>query len=378
MAHTIQAVDEGNRMKIERIDATHFTIPYKKEVRFATGALSAADHVLLRVTTTDGVVGTAELIPRPMIYGDTVSSALGAIESIVRPLLVGRSVGPGHDLRQRLKNLAGNYTVKGALDIALWDAAARTFGVPCWQLLGGDGGEIQVTCMLGLGSPEEVVEEANEMVAAYGVSSFKVKVGLDVRQDIAVCAAMREAFPEALINVDANHGYNFTDAVMFGRAAMELHIAWIEEPSDGLAVAGRERVVRAAGPPIMSDESTPDVKSVAREIIAKRTDLISVKVARTGLTESSQILGICDALGTGVVIGNQGDSDLGTLASLQFGGLSETARERPGELTYFLTALGGHLLEEPPEVRGGRIAIPTAPGLGGEIDEEQFKHYAAA
>jgi len=365
-------------MRILRIEATPFAIPYQREVAFATGTLRAAEHILLRVVTEEGVTGVAEVVPRPMVYGETVASVLGALETVVRPLLCGQDVGPGYDLQQRLRNLVANNTLRGALDLALWDAAGRRAGLPCWAMMGGDGAPdgVEVTAMLGLGTPESVVDEAVALAERHGFRSFKLKVGLDVRKDVEVCAAMRAAFSDALVYVDANHGLAPGDAIWFAERVRDLDLAWIEEPADARAVVGRDRVARSLSQLQLADESAPDACSAARELLAGRADLVSVKVARTGLTESHQILALCDALGGGVVIGTQGDSELGTAAGLQFAALSESARRRPAELTYFATVLAGGVLASPLAIEDGRMRVPAGPGLGVELDEEEIARHA--
>ena len=52
-------------MKIRQVEAIPFAIPYTKPLRFASGEVSVASHVLVRVHTDDGIVGTAEAPPRP-------------------------------------------------------------------------------------------------------------------------------------------------------------------------------------------------------------------------------------------------------------------------------------------------------------------------
>ena len=61
-------------MKINRIEAIPFAIPYRKPLRFASGEVHVAEHVLVRVHTDDGVVGVAEAPPRPFTYGETQAS----------------------------------------------------------------------------------------------------------------------------------------------------------------------------------------------------------------------------------------------------------------------------------------------------------------
>ena len=58
-------------MKIVKIEAIPFAIPYRKPLRFASGEVHVADHVLVRVHTDDGVVGVAEATPPPNTNWET-------------------------------------------------------------------------------------------------------------------------------------------------------------------------------------------------------------------------------------------------------------------------------------------------------------------
>ena len=49
-------------MKIIEIEAIPFAIPYRKPLRFASGEVSVAEHVLVRVHTDDGIIGVAEAL----------------------------------------------------------------------------------------------------------------------------------------------------------------------------------------------------------------------------------------------------------------------------------------------------------------------------
>ncbi len=52
-------------MIIQSIETIPYAIAYKKPLKFASGMVNVADHVLVKVTTADGVVGFADAPPRP-------------------------------------------------------------------------------------------------------------------------------------------------------------------------------------------------------------------------------------------------------------------------------------------------------------------------
>ena len=72
-------------MKITAVEAIPFAIPYVKPLKFASGEVHTADHVLVRVHTDDGVVGIAEAPPRPFTYGETQAGIIAVIDQLFAP-----------------------------------------------------------------------------------------------------------------------------------------------------------------------------------------------------------------------------------------------------------------------------------------------------
>jgi L-alanine-DL-glutamate epimerase-like enolase superfamily enzyme len=360
--------------KIEKFEYQVVRIPLRKPVVFAAGVLTEAAHLLLEIADSDGVTGHAEVIPRPMIYGDTVSSAGAVLDEEIRPLVLGQRAEAPAAIMKSLARVVGNYVIKGAVDMALHDLSCRRANVSCHSVLGGFTDRVVVTVMLGAGEPGAMAAEAVEAHERYGANSYKVKVGFDVVRDVAAVRAVRAAVPDALIYVDANHGYSGLQARRFVELTSELGVAWMEEPTDADRPLERERFRRESGMPILGDESCVTAGAVAREALAGRIDLVSLKVARTGYSVSDQIRGFCESTGIVPVMGNQGDSGLGTLCSLAYGAAHESTSAEPGEYTYFLE-LTDDILAEPLQIAGGRLAVPPGPGNGAVLDRDKIDFY---
>ena len=75
-------------MKISMVEAIPFAIRYRKPLRFASGEVAVAEHVLVRVHTDTGLIGTAEAPPRPFTYGETQQSIIAIINTVFAPQLV--------------------------------------------------------------------------------------------------------------------------------------------------------------------------------------------------------------------------------------------------------------------------------------------------
>ena len=105
-------------MKITQIEAIPFAIPYRKPLRFASGEVHAAEHVLVRVHTDDGIVGVAEAPPRPFTYGETQDSVIADITKIFANKLVGLPLTDRETIRARLERTVGNPVAKSSIDMA--------------------------------------------------------------------------------------------------------------------------------------------------------------------------------------------------------------------------------------------------------------------
>jgi L-alanine-DL-glutamate epimerase-like enolase superfamily enzyme len=363
----------NDQHRIDRIEVTPFAIPLTTTVKFATGSLSAAEHLLVTVHTESGVTGTAEAIPRPMIYGETTVSIAFAIENLIASALTGMSIFDTAQFEHRLRHLAGNVAAQSSVEIAIFDAIGNALGVSSHSLLGGFAPDVRCTAILGSGSPEVVIGEADELKETLGITSLKVKVGLDLAADIELVTRVREHAPDALIYVDANHGFSAAEAVRFVRAT-EGMLDWIEEPCAADEVLGRASVVAASTVPILGDESCITTREVVNEVLGARSTMIGLKLQRTGITQSQRIREFCTALGVPILVASQGDSGIGTRVSASFAAAQGSTATQPAELAYFLH-LENDLLAHPPLIENGRLAVGDEPGFGITIDADKLTHY---
>ena len=361
-------------MKVTQVEAIPFKIPYKTPIKWGlTGYLEAAEHVLVRVHTDLGIVGVAEAIPRPTIYGESQASILYAIRNWFTPMIVG--LDPNHTERiwARLEGIHWNPTAKGAIDLALYDAAAKAKGVALWEMLGGYSNRLSIGWMLGIRPLPEMVQEAMD-IRSKGIKAFKVKVGIDPEKDIQVIKSLREHLgPDVLIYADANMAYTVTTAIRTIKKMEEYGLAFVEEPVPAWDWKGRLKVAQAISIPIMGDESVFTPQDVAREIDLGAIGVISIKAPRTGYTLSLKIIHLSEMAGIPCLMGTQAETGVGTLASAHFGAARRNI-SYPSEISFFLS-LKDDLLAEPISLRDGIIELPQRTGNGAILDEEKIKKY---
>lgn len=363
-------------MKITAVEAIPFRIPYVKPLRFASGEVHVADHVLVRVHTDDGVVGIAEAPPRPFTYGETQRGIIAVIETIFAPQVVGLALTDRERMAALLGRTVGNPTAKAAIDMAVWDALGHTLGLPVSELLGGYTDRMRVSHMLGFDQPAAMVAEAERMRDVHGITTFKVKVGRrPASLDVDVVRALRAGLgPDVVLYVDGNRGWTASESARAMRQMADLDLAFAEELSPADDVLGRRWLVSQLDVPFIADESATTPAEVTREVLGGSATALSIKTARTGFTGSQRVLHLAEGLGLEVVMGNQIDGQLGSICTVAFGAAHQRSSLHAGELSNFLD-MSDDLLTEPLRIKNGELTLRPGAGLGVAIDDDKLRRY---
>ena len=365
-------------MKIERIEAIPYSIPYARPLKFASGEVTSAEHVLVRIYTDTGICGVADTPPRPYTYGETQDSIISVVTKVFAPQLIGLDPLDRSKVQQLLRRTVNNPTAKGALDIALWDVIGIALGTPVHKLLGGFTDSMRVSHMLGFKPAAELLDEALRFRETFGINTFKLKTGRrPLSLDVEACHVLREGLgADTEIYLDANRGWTANEAMEVLRRTEGLGLSMLEEPCDAGEALGRRRLVQSSSIPIVGDESVPGLGDVSRELLSGGSNAICIKTARSGFTEAQQILGLCEGLGVDVTMGNQIDTQIGSLATVTFGAAFEASSRRAGELSNYLD-MTDDLLAEPLEINDGAIRVRTVPGVGAAIDADKLRKVPA-
>ena len=363
-------------VKIVAVEAIPFAIPYAKPLRFASGEVHVAEHVLVRVHTDEGIVGVAEAPPRPFTYGETQAGIIAVISQVFAPQVVGLKLTEREVVNARLARTVGNPTAKSAIDMAIWDAWGRTLGLHVSELLGGFSDHMRVCHMLGFDQPATMVAEAERMRDEYGISTFKVKVGRrPVSLDTAVVRALRERFgDEVELYVDGNRGWTAAESLRAMKEMADLGLSFAEELCPADDVLGRRWLVGKLDVPFVADESVPTPADVTREVLGGSATAVSIKTARTGFTGSQRVHHLAEGLGLEVILGNQIDGQIGTACAVAFGAAYPLVARRAGELSNFLD-MSDDLLAQPLRIHDGVLRVPSGVGLGIELDPDKLTRY---
>ncbi|AWN24093.1 enolase [Deinococcus irradiatisoli] len=346
-------------------------LPYRLPLRgvLAWGAhsrLSAAEHVLVRVHLDDGSVGQAEAPPRPTIYGETVPSILGILAHL-EPALVGKRIDDVAALEAARGSVAQNLTARGALDMALWDARQQARGQGLFDVLLGPQTRVRVSYILGISEPAEMLAEARQVVEQ-GVRVLKVKVGRQHARDLEVIEALRFEFgPQVQLYADSNETLTLELAPAALRAMREAGLTYVEEPLPVRSLRARQALKASGVLPIVADDSCFTPADLERELDFDTFDILNIKTARNGFTDSLTMLERARQAGKGVMIGSQASSGLGTLHAALLS--TQSGVSEPCELSFVLK-LQGDLLNLPIAFEDGWLDVAALEGH--RVDEAKL------
>jgi L-alanine-DL-glutamate epimerase-like enolase superfamily enzyme len=334
------------------LELTHRWTIARTRAPGADGAPGAAVEtvVLVRLESSDGLVGRGEAAPCPH-YAETPET----VERFLRRLDPDRLRFDA--LPDALAYLAeqgpGDAAARGALDVALHDAAARRAGRATHDFLGlpFTEGRHVTSFSIGLDTPE-VVRAKVRAAAAYPV--LKIKLGGP--DDRAVLRAVRDAAPDKPLRVDANEGWSDPETALrrLEWLAEAGGVQFVEQPLPARASAKAHAWLKARSPlPLMADESyrtADDLPAAAAGFHA-----VNVKLVKTGgLAGAKRALEAARKAGLKTMLGCMIESSL-----------LITAAAHLADLTDYLD-LDGHLLIRNDPFQGvavteGVLSLAAAP-----------------
>ncbi|MCI0464608.1 MAG: mandelate racemase/muconate lactonizing enzyme family protein [Gemmataceae bacterium] len=351
-------------MKIRRISAYRVELPlHEGSYRWSGGkSVTVFDSTVVQLDTDSGVTGHGEVCPLGPAYLPAYASGVRAGLAELGPHLLGQDPRELLVVQRRMDAaLKGHPYVKSAVDMACWDILGKTSGLPVCTLLGGRYGDDFV---LYRAISQEEPESMARRVAGYraeGYRRFQLKVGGDPEEDIArIHAVARVLQPGDRLIADANTGWLTHDALRVVRGVRDVDV-YIEQPCASYEECLTVR--RHTDHPFVLDEVIDSVEMLLRGRADEAMDVVNLKISKFGgLTRVRQARDLCVALGVAMTLEDSWGGDIVTAA------IAHLAHSTPPELLFTATDFNSYvtvsLAAGAPRRAGGRMAAPTAPGLG--------------
>jgi len=332
-----------------------------------TIAFKTVDEVLnafVEITLQNGLTGIGAANPSEYVTGESFEQCVAALDEKNLQFLVGCDINELNQLTYEVwKNFPKNPAARAALDIALYDVFTKHLGVPLVKFLGQKIHSLPTSNTIGIKNVEETLKEAAEY-GERGFTVLKVKLGIDLEEDIERMVKLREKFGKKfVIRIDANQGYTSAQTIEFYNRTKSLDIELIEQPLPAKAIAEAKQLPEEIRKVIAADESLLSPEN-AFELITPpvAAGIFNIKLMKCGgVSQALKIADIGRLAGVDLFWGCNDESIVSITAALHtaFACANTKYIDLDGSLDLGKDAVtGGFILKE------GIMYCSDKPGLG--------------
>jgi o-succinylbenzoate synthase len=194
----------------------------------------------------------------------------------------------------------------------------------------------------------------------------RIKLKIMPGHDVDMVRAVRAAFADVALSVDANSCYTLADTALLQRLD-GLALDYIEQPlawndiHDHATLQGRMRT------PICLDESIKGVAEARKALQTDASRVMNIKVGRSGgYIESLRIHDLCAAFNVPVWCGGMLESGVGRAHNIHLSTLPNFTK--PGDVSSASRYFARDITVERLEAVDGRMPVPPGPGIGVQLD----------
>jgi L-fuconate dehydratase len=352
----------------------------------------------------------------PMILGKDVDLLLSDMGATWRSLVYDsqlRWLGPEKGVM---------HMAIGAVVNALWDLKSKRAGLPLWRLLAQmtpedlvdlvdfryltdaltrdealailragavgrnrrdadlvrDGYPAYTTSPGWLGYDDAKLERLCREAVADGFTQIKLKVGVNVDDDIKRLAIARAAVgPDIAIAIDANQRWDVDDAVKWIAELARFDIAWVEEPTSPDDILGHAEIARQIHPlPVATGEHVANRVIFKQMLQAGSLSVLQIDASRVaGVNENIAILLLAAKFGVPVCPHAGGVGLCEAVQHLSMFDYVAVSGSLAGRRIEYVDHLHEHFTN-PVELRHGRYVAPLAAGAGTEMLQDSLTRFA--
>ncbi|MER3389757.1 MAG: mandelate racemase/muconate lactonizing enzyme family protein [Microcella sp.] len=346
------------------------------------------EFLWVRVETDTGVQGLGETMPKPLAVEQAVHERFAS-------LLLGRELSPELFWSEAFSSIgytgyAGAETrALSAIDIALWDALARSVDLPIATLLGGkvrDRVRVYNTCV-GFGSwpdregflerpadlARELSDEGYSAMKVWPFDAYSVGSGghwiapQDLATGVSTVSDIKNVLGDGMdVAVEGHSGWDLPTSIKLAHALEPFSPMWVEDLMQARSPNAWRQLREATSVPVTGSERVFTRFGIHPFLEAGALDIVNQDVAWTGgISEMRKVAAMAEVFELPVTPHNC-HGPVAAAASVAIGlsvpnvSLVETVRSFERGIHPDI-AVGGHTVE------GGFATMSDAPGLGVEL-----------
>ncbi len=358
-------------VRIESVELQHVRLRLKEPFETSFGVEHDRECLILRLRG-DGLQGWGECVADawPGYSYETVGTAWHVLTEFFVPRLLGQPCDDVEALEALLAPFKGHPLAKAGLQMALWDLLGKAQGRPLADMLGGERERVEVGVSIGIQPDVRSLLRTVERYVELGYRRIKLKI--KPGRDVEEVRAVRGAFPQVPLQVDANSAYDLEDAPVF-EAMDDLGLLLIEQPLAEDDLVDHSLLQQRLQTDLCLDESILSLRHARQALDLGACRVINIKPARVGgLREALRVHDLCRERGAPLWCGGMLETGIGRASNLALASLPGFSL--PGDISasdrYFEVDIA-----EPRFTLNddSTIDVPQGAGLGVEVDLEALK-----
>jgi L-alanine-DL-glutamate epimerase-like enolase superfamily enzyme len=265
-------------------------------------------------------------------------------------------------------NAGEDHAALCAIDVALWDLKAKLNDEPLWRTLGAREGRCRAYASgIDLCLDDDELARFYAGLAERGVSAGKLKVGLDMDDDLRRLGIMRDQLARAArrpeLMIDSNEYWSPKEAIR-SISEIERHfdLVWAEEPARRWDFRGLRQVSRAIRAAVATGENLNDASQFVPLIANEAVDVVQVGYGTSGITGALQVAQMAAGFELPTAMMNCPGNFMAHLAAALPNHMRMEVVEGGREVCFAVDTW----------IEDGWIHIGETPGLGITIDEERL------
>jgi O-succinylbenzoate synthase len=360
-------------MKISSITLHHISMPLVSPFETSFGRETDRQCVIIALQA-EGLTGYGECVAsrEPGYNYETTGTAWHILKDFIAPLILGQDVKHAHDFQHRVESIRGHHLAKAGVEMALWDLLGKRDGKSLKEMFGGTRDKVEVGVSIGIQESASALVRSVESYLAKGYRRVKIKIkpGREVEETIAV----RKAYPDLRLQVDANSAYTLESAQVL-KAIDDLDLLLIEQPLFEDDIWDHRLLQAEFKTPICLDESVVSPRHARYALEMKACRNINIKPARVGgLSQGIAIHDLCVTQNVPVWHGGMLETGIGRASNLALASLPGFVL--PGDISASDRYYHRDITNERFVLNDdSTITVPNAPGLGVTMDEEALKDF---
>jgi O-succinylbenzoate synthase len=363
-------------MKFDSLTLTHLRMPLIAPFETSFGRIKNRDCILITLRA-EGMIGYGECVADrdPGYSYETAGTAWHILKDFIAPRILHTDVQDAQDFQSLVDGIRGHHLAKAGVEMAIWDLLGKREGRSLRDMLGGERTQVDVGVSVGLQASSEALVQT---VADYIAQGYRrVKIKIKPGRDVGDASAVRAAFADLLLQVDANSAYdlkNFSALLPLD----ELNLLLIEQPLSEDDIWDHRKLQSQFKTAICLDESIVSPRHARYAIEMEACRIINIKAGRLGgLSQALAVHDFCHARGVAVWCGGMLETGIGRASNLALASL--TGFNLPGDISASDRYYARDITNERFILNAdSTINVPSAPGLGVSIDAAALKSYTLA